>query len=264
MASVNVTVCLPPEAGDDVAGALREALAPFFLDTSSAAQDRGMWDEIRISGGNSGTGFAVAAGHEDDPRLLHDDPGHDGSRSPSVPGVCAGGPRALLDFSRPTLAHERVVAASWDLWHRLALEHPPVVPLADFVARWQAGAFPDDPQGEGMFAAYRAQPLIRAYRDHPFGHGPSWLSFPDPYENPLVGYPGTRDEYIREFTRPRTGTDLLTVDGWWLEPGGDAFHAVCEPDSCPHRRPLPGLRFSDEYVAGLPGDTILLRMVGHV
>lgn len=29
-------------------------------------------------------------------------------------------------------------------------------------------------------------------------------------------------------------TDVLTLDGWWLEGGIDAVHASCDPGSCPH------------------------------
>ncbi|WP_406375438.1 hypothetical protein OG788_37525 [Streptomyces sp. NBC_00647] len=57
-----------------------------------------MWDSRRIRGGGNGLGFAVAPGFADDPRLIHDDPALDGTPRPSAPGVCAGGPRALLAF----------------------------------------------------------------------------------------------------------------------------------------------------------------------
>ncbi|MGW2823730.1 hypothetical protein ACWC24_22470 [Streptomyces sp. NPDC001443] len=101
MAGVTVTVCLPPEAGDDIEGALAKALAPFDSDSGDNPVDRGMWDSRRIRGGSNGQGFAVAPGYEDDPRLIHDDPAPDGTPRPSAPGVCAGGPRALLDSPLP-------------------------------------------------------------------------------------------------------------------------------------------------------------------
>ncbi|MFJ5220309.1 hypothetical protein ACIP98_37190 [Streptomyces sp. NPDC088354] len=119
MAGVRVTVCLPAEAADDIQGALARAVAPFYSDTDDNPVERGMWDERRIQGGSDGLGFAVAPGYWDDPRLIHDNPGRDGGLRPSIPGVCAGGPRALLDFSQPHLASERAAAASWDLWHSL-------------------------------------------------------------------------------------------------------------------------------------------------
>ncbi|MFF9347863.1 hypothetical protein [Streptomyces sp. NPDC014734] len=270
MAGVWVTVCLPPEAVVDVEGALAKALAPFYQDTSDNPVDRGMWDARRIHGGSDGMGFAVAPGHEDDPRLIHDDRRYDGTPCPSAPGVCAGGPRALLDFSQPHLASERAVVASWDLWHSLSATHPPAVPLAVFVDRWRNDpeAFPGDRFGEEMLAAYRAQPLIGAYLDHPFSLDMGYLGFlgpHDPEEHPVIGYAGTRAAYIRDFTGANPpDTDVLTPDGWWLEGGTHAVHAFCEPALCPHvpSRPAvwPG---SEAYLADLPGDTVLVRLHCH-
>ncbi|MFD9407044.1 hypothetical protein ACFWBN_08445 [Streptomyces sp. NPDC059989] len=267
MAGIRVTVCLPAEAADDIEGALDEALAPFYLDTDDNPVDRGVWDSRRILGGSDGTGFAIASSHENDPRLIHDDPWYDGTPCPSAPGVCAGGPRALLDFSQPLAASERTVAASWDLWHHLSAVHPPALPLADFVDRWwnDPTAFPDDRWGDDMFAAYRAQPLIRAYLGHPHSLGMGALWFPSPTEHPVINYDGDRHAYIREFThRYPPDTDVLTLDGWWLEGGSNALHATCDPALCPHERPgptpWPG---SEAYLASLPGDTILVRLRCH-
>ncbi|MFJ9847302.1 hypothetical protein ACIRYZ_44145 [Kitasatospora sp. NPDC101155] len=268
MASVRVTVCLPAKAADDIQGALDEALAPFYLDTDDNPVDRGMWDSRRIVGGSDGTGFTVVSGHENDPRLVHDDPSYDGTPCPNAPGVCAGGPRALLDFSQPLAASERAAAASWDLWHRLTAVHPPAVPLADFVDRWwnDPDAFPDDRRGDNMFAAYRNQPLIRAFLDHPHSLRRGNLSFPNPAEHPVITHDGDRDAYIRRLTSPYPpSTDVLTLDGWWLEGGSNAVHATCDPSQCPHERPGPTVwPGSEAYLASLPGDTVLVRLRGHV
>jgi hypothetical protein len=276
MAGVTVTVCLPAEAAGDVEGALTKALAPFDSDSGDNPVDRGMWDSRRVRGGSDGRGFAVVAGHEDDPRLIHDEPAFDGTPRPSVPGVCAGGPRALLDFSEPHLASERAAAASWDLWHSLSAVHPAAVPLSDFVERWQndPDAFPGDRYGDAMFSAYRAQPLIEAYLDHPFSLGlwyEGFLGDTEPREHPVIGYEGTRAEYVRYLTSTKIpNTDVLTVDGWWLEGlegyehGMAAVHAFCEPASCPHDSPLPAKwPGSEAYLANLPGDTILVRVHCH-
>ncbi|MER5866663.1 hypothetical protein [Kitasatospora sp. NPDC002040] len=270
MASVWVTVCLPAEAAGDIEGALGKALAPFYLDTADNPVDRGMWDTRRIRGGSDGTGFAIAPGHMSDPRLIHDDPRHDGSLRPSVPGVCAGGPRALLDFSQRNLAHERAVAASWDLWNSLSALHPPAVRLAVFVDRWRndPDAFPDDRWGDEMLSAYRDQPLIKAYLDHPFSLNMGYLGFvgpDDPLEHPVIGFDGTRAAYIRGLTASNPqSTDVLTVDGWWLEGDVNAVHASCDPDSCPHDPPTPAVwNGSEAYLANLPGDTILVRLHCH-
>lgn len=70
-----------------------------------------------------------------------------------------------------------------------------------------------------MLSAYRAQPLIRPYLDHPF-------SLP----------------WARSTTS--ADTDALTVDIWWLvvggwrlEGGNNAVHPSCDPGSCPHNPP---------------------------
>jgi hypothetical protein len=270
MAGVWVTVCLPAEAADDIEGALAEALAPFYLDTDDNPVDRGMWDERRILGGSNGMGFAIAPGYEDDPRLIHDEPRYDGAPRPSVPGVCAGGPRALLDFSQPHLASERAAAASWDLRHSLSAVHPPAVSLAVFVDRWRNDpkAFPGDRWGDEMLAAYRAQPLIGAYLGHPFSLDLGYLGFigpHDPQEHPVISYDGTRAAYIRDLTSLHArDTDVLTLDGWWLEGGTNAVHATCEPALCPHEPPKPSVWPGGEaYLADLPGNTILARLRCH-
>lgn len=219
MAGVWVTACLPGEAAGDIGGTLREALAPFYLDTDDNPVDRGMWNAPHISGGSDGMGFAVTPGHIGDPRLIHDDPGYDASPRPSAPGVCAGEPRALLDFSQPNLARERAVAASWDLWHSLSALHTPAIPLAVFVDRRRNDpeAFPGDRWGDEMLTG---------------SHPPN--------------------------------TDVLTLDGWWLEGGIDAVHASCDPGTCPHDPPKPAVwQGSEAYVADLPGDTILVRLHCH-
>ncbi len=97
MAGIRVIVCLSPGAMDDLAGALAEALAPFEL--FSGPEWRGIWDWWAIRGGSDGSGFSPLPGFKDDPRLIHDDRRSDGELLPSLPGMCAGGPRGLLDFS---------------------------------------------------------------------------------------------------------------------------------------------------------------------
>lgn len=266
MAGMSVTVCLPAEAEGDVEAALDAALAPFDLNADNPP-DRGMWDRWRIAGGSDGHGFAVAEGHFDDPRLLHDTSGRDGTALPNVPGVCAGGARALLDFGDPRATAERARAASWDLWHELSAVHPPALPLADFLRRAEADpqTFPDDPYGDAMFAAYREQPLIRAYLDHPFSLGQGFLGYPHPSEHPVIGFRGDRADYLRRHrpaADPVRQEDVLTPDGWWIEPNGAAVHGSCDPLDCGHTAPPVGPD-TERYLAGLPGDTVLVRLRGH-
>ncbi|WP_370087680.1 hypothetical protein [Streptacidiphilus sp. MAP12-16] len=72
-------------------------MAPFEM--WSGFEWREIWDSWTIRGGSDGGGFSVLCGHENDPRLVHDWPRDDGELLPSVPGMCAGGPRGLLDSS---------------------------------------------------------------------------------------------------------------------------------------------------------------------
>ena len=115
-----------------------------------------------------------------------------------------------------------------------------------------------------MVAAYQAQPLIKAYIDHPWSLG---LGHPDPpfyTEHPVIGFRGSRADYIREFSWVPQDTDVLTVDGWWRESGGSALHAYCDPDSCPHEPPGPAVwPGSEAYLSQLPHNTILVRVHCH-
>lgn len=107
MTHIWVTVCLPPEALDDVQAALTRALAPFEM--YQGFPEREMWDTWRIRGGGEGAGFFVRPGYEDDPRLIHDTPNYAGQVLPSNRGECAGGPKALLDAARLTLPWSEVL-----------------------------------------------------------------------------------------------------------------------------------------------------------
>jgi hypothetical protein len=265
MAGISVSVCLRPEAvGGDVRAAVAEAMAPFDLDADNPWQ-RGMWDSWRIVGGSDGSGFPVVAGYEEDPRLVHDDPRWDQTTAPpSVPGLCAGGPRALLDVESPRMAYECALGASWDLWQQLLRIHEPAVRLEVFVQRWERDRTTEDLSA--LIAAYRKQPLISAFLDHPFSLGGGRLVGSSPREHPLIGFTGTRSEYVARMTSSVVDfdTDVVTPDGWWVESGREPIHAICEsPATCPHTfQPAswPGTR---AYLAGLPGDTVIVRLHCH-
>jgi hypothetical protein len=113
MAGISVTVCLPPlTADDDVETVLVSVLAPFEMDSDNP-HDREMWDAWRIRGD-----FAVAPGHWDDPRLIHEMPNFDGTPRPIVPGFCAGGPRGLLDLTLSQRKPEILILTEVDSTHR--------------------------------------------------------------------------------------------------------------------------------------------------
>jgi hypothetical protein len=81
-----------------------------------------------------------------------------------------------------------------------------------------------------MVAAYHAQPLISAYLDHPWSLGLGFPGSPFHTEHPVIGYAGSRTDYISQFSRALPpDTDVLTVDGWWRESHGNAVHASCDP-----------------------------------
>ncbi|WP_328460892.1 hypothetical protein [Streptomyces sp. NBC_00448] len=56
--------------------------------------------------------------------------------------------------------------------------------------------------------------------------------------------------------------DVLTLDGWWIEPNGAAVHGSCGPLGCGHTAPPVGPD-TESYLAALPGDTVLVRLRGH-
>lgn len=117
-----------------------------------------------------------------------------------------------------------------------------------------------------MVAAYRAQPLIKAYLDHPWSLGLGFPGAPFHTEHPVIGFSRSRADYIREFSWKRPpDTDVLTVDGWWLEGDGrSAVHASCDPQSCPHDPPGPAVwPGSEAYLSQLPGATIVVRVHCH-
>ncbi|WP_326793182.1 hypothetical protein OHA79_39770 [Streptomyces sp. NBC_00841] len=58
--------------------------------------ERDVRDYYRICDGT--VGLPVLAGYEDDPRLIIDRARWDGTPEPGLPGICAGGPRGLIDF----------------------------------------------------------------------------------------------------------------------------------------------------------------------
>jgi hypothetical protein len=70
------------------------------------------------------------------------------------------------------------------------------------------------------------------------------------------------DGTSREVTLPRLHGHVLTLDGWWFEPGGEVVHGACDPKDCTHTPPAIGLE-TEDYLAALPDDTLLVRLHCH-
>lgn len=75
--------------------------------------------------------------------------------------------------------------------------------------------------------------------------------------------PRYRDDYVvRQRNRVKRPSGLVTVDGWWWEPGEPPVHGVCDgPAVCPHRF---GVSDVDGYLEGLPSDTVIVSLICHV
>ena len=272
MAGIRVVVCLPPEAVEDLGGALAEVLAPFEL--MSGFGLRGIWDWWAIRGGSDGNGFSYLPGFEDDPRLIHDDPRYDGELLPSLPGSCAGGPRGLLDLSvfremSGRMASVRARAGDpWEAWQFLAPAHPPILPLSHFRTPREGDRLPRSlPQ---MWTDFTAQPLWQAFFAHPLSQlpelGTAWPLWRHPMANELArALTGEREDFERLMVARFWQPDVLTLDGWWIEDGLHPRHATCDGDEpCPHM--AAGRQYQRDiggYLETLTDDVLLVKLKCH-
>lgn len=274
MAGMRIVVCLPGESRSRLDEALGEAMAPFERDTAASAE-LGVWDGWWIRGGADGSGFQVLRGREADPRLVHDGPRADGSPEPSLPGLCAGGPRELLAFEEVRADAAEVAGRAWDLWRELSRTHPPAEPRREVSdrpwstpAEYRAGRLAQDEAS----AAFDAQPLVVAYREgvealrsahrgYRLGRGFLYRGEAD-----AVIRTG-REEFVAEQGAYVAGHGhVLTLDGWWF--GEDEpLHGGCgDPAACPHTPPLSqsSRGAATRYLEALPGDTLLVKVRCHV
>jgi hypothetical protein len=136
-------------------------MAPFKQYEGHPA-DRDLWDWWTIHGDSDGSGFWVLPDFVNDRRIVHDAPNERGEILPGRPGMCAGGPRGLLDLGRPKRAADAAAGQAWDLWHRLARELPPASSLSKFLAR---GGFNEEGRrtDQRNVDDYRSQPLIESF-----------------------------------------------------------------------------------------------------
>ena len=89
-------------------------------------------------------------------------------------------------------------------------------------------------------ADFESQPLLQAFkRAHLIGGRDRFA-----YSNEFVFHPDTlirhavggREAFADAVIRAKAGAgSLLTLDGWWIEPDGEAYHGRCASSSCPHR-----------------------------
>ncbi|MCX5316081.1 hypothetical protein [Streptomyces sp. NBC_00154] len=282
MTGMRIVVCLPGSAAGRVDAALAEAMAPFERERGLGGEFD-IWDHYRIYGGAEGSGFAVLAGFESDPRLLHDRPRFDGTNAPSLPGMCAGGPRGLLDFSATHTESVALAGRAWDLWVELSGRHPAPEPLELFVERSKAEM--DVPpfllfrmEGEPdpwtpAYERYRAQPLVGAYlsaldelksaaRSHRYGT--SFLDCHDPLQS-VGGL--SREDFIRDHSRWPGFDNVLTLEGWWYGDGEEGLHSACGGRAvCPHAPDIaPGSYLAvQRYLEDVPDDALLVYLRLHI
>ncbi|MFD3466102.1 hypothetical protein ACFWWM_07000 [Streptomyces sp. NPDC058682] len=280
MAGCRLTVCLPGGARDRLVEAVGEAMAPFEIGGPRPySDDLWIWDHWWITGGADDGGYPIRPGHEADPRIIHDQPLRDGTRRPSRPGWCTGGPRGLLALGEPQKRAAELAGIAWDRWHEMAAEHPPGRPWEEFApasALAPETAYDLRVDSEARHAGwerYLAQPPAPAFR--------AWLAgLPDHLDagffrevlrhvdDPLRRVGGYGREEFLAFGADRAVAhgNVLTLDGWWCEKGYDPVHGACDDQgACPHTPPYtqrPGA--GEAHLAGLPDDTLLVHVRCHV
>ncbi|MFD0278085.1 hypothetical protein ACFVHB_29840 [Kitasatospora sp. NPDC127111] len=266
MAHLSIIVCLPASAAPHVDEAVAEAMRP-FLTEGEGPVEHWMWDSYRIR-----AGLPVLAGHESDPRLITTRPWRDGTPEPDAPGRTAGAPRGLVDF-RDALRAEAAEHAGrvHDRWQDVAARHPGAEPEEAFYHRHLAAGGTHATYGTSReAAAYRAQPALLAWaREAPA------LARPDIADHfrfawaPVHISERTREQYTEVWAASVVPShNVLTLDGWWYEPGEQdhPLHGTCaSPAECHHRpgtgKGWPGVL---AYLLALPADTLLVNTHCHV
>lgn len=276
MAKMRIVVCLPGAARSRLEEAVGEAMAPFELDYSRG-EELDIWDGWSICGGADGAGFRIAAGYEADPRIVHDGPIWDGTRKPSLPGMCAGGPREALAFAEIRAEAAALAAEAWDLWRELSRSHPPAEPRRRVVSTRPWTTWAEQQAGlraeEEARSAFEAQPLVAAYREA-FGALRAGRTGPRPgggflSEGAAEGVMslGREDFAARQASYVLSASSVLTLNGWWCEIGEEPVHGACDSRAaCPHTHPLtaPGWNAAHRYLEALPGDTLLVHLRCHL
>ncbi|MFJ3725958.1 hypothetical protein ACIPYQ_25805 [Streptomyces sp. NPDC090045] len=276
MARYRLTVCLPGGARDRLEEAIAEAMEPFRIEGPRPySDDLWIWDHWRITGGAEGCGHRIRPGHEADPRIVHAQPYPDGSREPSRPGWCAGGPRGLLVVGDARKRAVRLAGTVWDGWQDLLREHPLGRPWEEYRPARPPGVGTDvhTERWRAAHAAYLAQTPAAAFRE--WAAGLSLDPADEEFRFALLDAADprrwlgerSREEFVaREAARATGPGNLLTLDGWWWEEGSRPVHGACDdPATCPHTPPsAPGPLGTTAHLAGLPDETLLVSVRCHV
>lgn len=240
---------------------------PFARD-GVGALERNAWDNFRICGGSAG--LPVLAGHEDDPGLITARPYGDGTLEPGLPGMCAGGPRGLIDF-RDALRAEAAAhtARVWDRWREIASLHPAADDESVFFHRHLAATGTRAMYETSQEAAdYRAQPAVRAWSEA----APA-LARPDIADHFSFGWnPAgigrrSREEYVATYEFSLLPSrNVLTRGGWWHDLGEAPLHGACPGGAgCAHEPDAgEGHLGVQSYLLALPADTLLVNVRCHV
>ncbi|MFE0509509.1 hypothetical protein [Streptomyces sp. NPDC058964] len=231
MAKERVTVCVPRCDPGDVPRAIGTVMAPYDYNRVFAPGEpvvETWWDYWRIDG--RGCEFPVVPGHEDDPRLIR------GTGTPS--GLCAGGPRGLLDLETPRARAAAEARRAFETWQEFASGYPPARPMSHFWSRYVA-----DPEHYPQARAledFRTQPAIAALMERP--------DLEDLVGGDPVAHLGNDlDTHVRDAANAALPTPaLLTLEGHWL--------SVAGPE---------GDRHFNDYLDTLPPDAIVVRVLYH-
>ncbi|MFF4378445.1 hypothetical protein [Kitasatospora sp. NPDC001547] len=263
---MRIIVCLPGADATRVDEAVAEAMRPFASDGAGAVE-RDVWDSYRITGGG---GLPVLPGHEDDPRLVAGRPFPDGTPDGAEPGLCAGGPRELIDFrDRQRTEAAEHTGLVWDRWREVAAEHPVAHGESVFYGRHLAdGGTRASYPGSREAVAYRAQPALRAWAEVAPALERRDLGDHFTFDWDPVGIgERSREEFTLAYAfslLPPRG--VLTLGGWWCDGDEEPLHGACRGRAtCDHEPEVAG-RHQDllAYLIGLPGDTLLVNVRCHV
>lgn len=274
MAHYSVTLCLRGDQIEDLPAAISAAMAPFG-ETSSLEWDQGfLWDTWRIAD-NRHPWFWIMRGCEDDPRLLYELPHRGESPELSLPGHCSGGPRKLIDLRPKPELGALVIGRAWDLWQQLTESLSPTERASLSHVVWNARrGYQRKDEAEAAHQAFREYPTVKAfYAAQPVVGDSTRYSTTPPIDvytlNERTDW--SREAFIAAHLRTLYGgTDLVTLDGWWIEMDGTANHGTCgsdcehRPDAFNHaRRNTSIAQGKARYLEDLPGSALVVALQGH-